>query len=77
MAKFKCSGRDIPEGADDHIGVSSELGVGIGYDNTLFLPGDSDIIEGEAWDKLTREEALEIADIAIERWTRFKEKFSA
>lgn len=54
------------------IAINEKLDIAEGYDGGLPLaPNHSDYEFDE--DKLTKEEALELADIMIDRWNRFKE----
>ena len=55
------------------IGLSPELEVTGGWDNTVYAEYDEDLFPDEEPD-LTRDERLELADYMLGQWHLFKEK---
>ena len=80
MEPTLATGRKLPTGADDTLGINSNLEIGVGYDNQLHVyDSDKDRLapqEEPFFNEMSAEEALEIADIAILRWTKLKERLS-
>jgi len=68
------SGREMPEGCDDTVGINGDLIIGFGYDEQGYTP-DCDYIEDDDYKKLTAEECVELADMMIERWQSLRAKY--
>lgn len=52
------------------VGIDAELEISEGYDGSIFIEGHN----GE--ELLTKPELIELADMMIDRWQRFKAKHS-
>lgn len=68
--KFKCTGREL-DANGGIIGICEDLDVSEGYDSSIYTE-KPDWIEAEDYNGLTTAEQIELADVMIDRWQRFK-----
>lgn len=62
------------------VGICHDLDVSFGSDDSLSTPHDARCAEdadANNYSEVTSSECIELADIMIERWTKFKQKHAA